>query len=227
MALSGDGFLAMWHDIAPAAEEEYNLWHTQEHMPERVRIPGFKVARRYVDWNLEVHRYFTLYEGQTIETFNSPDYLARLNGPTSWTRQMMPAFRNFVRGACRTVATTGTGIGGALATLRYSLTDAATSITEVAQDLVGHVLALKGVIAVHIGVVDHEVTGVPTNEREIRQATNDDAFDVVLMVEGLGRRELEAVLTDIEARLRIYTTHDTPIDTGIYDLAFLLVEDAR
>jgi hypothetical protein len=68
---------------------------------------------------------------------------------------------------------------------------------------------------------------VPTNEREIRQATNDDAFDVVLMVEGLGRRELKAVLTDIEARLRIYTTHDTPIDTGIYDLAFLLVKDAR
>ena len=84
----------------------------------------------------------------------------------------------------------GPGSGGALATLRYSLTDAATSITEVAQDLVGHVLALKGVIAVHIGVVDHEVTGVPTNEREIRQATNDDAFDVVLMVEGLGRRGL-------------------------------------
>ena len=111
MALAGDGFLAMWHDIASEAEEEYNLWHTQEHMPERVGIPGFKVARRYVDWNLELHRYFTLYEGQAIETFDSPDYIARLNAPTSWTQKMMPAFRNMVRGACRTVATVGTGIG--------------------------------------------------------------------------------------------------------------------
>jgi hypothetical protein len=176
VALTGDGFLAMWHDIASEAEEEYNLWHTQEHMPERVGIPGFKVARRYVDWNLELHRYFTLYEGQAIETFDSPDYIARLNAPTSWTQKMMPAFRNMVRGACRTVATVGTGIGGALATLRFSSTDGtATSMPEVAQGLVGHVLTLRGVIAVHIGVVDHKVTGVPTNEREMRQATNEDA----------------------------------------------------
>jgi hypothetical protein len=48
----------------------------------------------------------------------------------------------------------------------------------------------------------------------------------VLLVEGLGRRELEAVLSDIEARLGTYTTHDTPINTGVYDIAFLLVEDA-
>lgn len=227
MALAGDGFLAMWHDIASEAEEEYNLWHTQEHMPERVGIPGFKVARRYVDWNLKLHRYFTLYEGQAIETFDSPDYIARLNAPTSWTQKMMPAFRNMVRGACRTVATAGTGIGGALATLRFSPTDGtATSMPEVAQGLVGHVLTLRGVIAVHIGVVDHKVTGVPTNEREMRQATNEDAFDAVLLVEGLGRRELEAVLSDIEARLGTYTTHDTPINTGVYDIAFLLVEDA-
>ena len=89
MALTGDGFLAMWHDIASEAEEEYNCWHTQEHMPERVGIPGFKVARRYVDWNLELHRYFTLYEGQAIQAFDSPDYIARLNAPTSWTQKMM------------------------------------------------------------------------------------------------------------------------------------------
>jgi hypothetical protein len=67
---------------------------------------------------------------------------------------------------------------------------------------------------------------VPTNEREMRQAANEDAFDVVLMVEGLGRRELEAVLTDIEARLGTYTTYDTPINTGVYDMAFLLIEHA-
>jgi hypothetical protein len=40
MTLQGTAFLAIWHDIAAEGEPEYNLWHTREHMPERVGIPG-------------------------------------------------------------------------------------------------------------------------------------------------------------------------------------------
>src|SRR5215208_2640650 len=79
MTLQGTAFLAMWHDIAAAAEPEYNLWHTREHMPERLGIPGFEVGRRYVDWNLDTFRYFTLYEGRSLDVFRSAPYLARLN----------------------------------------------------------------------------------------------------------------------------------------------------
>src|SRR5688500_9222934 len=102
MTLRGVAFLAMWHDVAPAGEREYNDWHTREHMPERVGIPGFLVGRRYVDWTLDTYRYFTIYEGETLATFNSQPYLARLNAPTPWTNRMQPYFRNMIRAACTT-----------------------------------------------------------------------------------------------------------------------------
>jgi len=124
------------------------------------------------------------------------------------------------------VGTAGRGVGGAVATLRFSFEGAELEMNEAPGSLIDPVLSLTGVTAVHIGVVDPEMTGVPTNEREMRQATNEDIFDAVLIVEGIGRRELEAVIADIEAQLGPYTTPDTSIDSGIYDLAFLLEADA-
>ena len=49
MALKGRAFMAVWHDIASTREAEYNTWHTRQHMPERLGVPGFLVGRRYVD----------------------------------------------------------------------------------------------------------------------------------------------------------------------------------
>ena len=41
MALKGRAFMAVWHDIAPAGEAECNTWHTREHVPEHLGVPGF------------------------------------------------------------------------------------------------------------------------------------------------------------------------------------------
>ena len=49
MPLRGSAFLAIWHDIEEHGELEYDDWHTREHMPERVGIPGFEAGRRWVD----------------------------------------------------------------------------------------------------------------------------------------------------------------------------------
>jgi hypothetical protein len=62
MALAGNAFLALWNDIARSREPEYDRWHTQEHVPERVAVTGFLGARRYVNRGRENHRYFTLYD---------------------------------------------------------------------------------------------------------------------------------------------------------------------
>jgi hypothetical protein len=40
------GFLAIRHDIRAEGEPEYNRWHTREHMPERLGIPGLEAGRR-------------------------------------------------------------------------------------------------------------------------------------------------------------------------------------
>ena len=46
MALAGTAFLALWNDFDPARDEEYNCWHTFEHVPERVGIEGILTGQR-------------------------------------------------------------------------------------------------------------------------------------------------------------------------------------
>jgi hypothetical protein len=120
MPIKGNAFVAIWHDIRSEAEPEYNRWHTREHMPERLSIPGFVRGRRGVDWSRERHRYWTLYEGPDLGVFGSPAYLERLNNPTPWTRRIQPAFYNFIRCGCEVLASRGEGVGGAMATFRIS-----------------------------------------------------------------------------------------------------------
>ena len=49
MPLPGQGFLAIWDDVVAAGEAEWLRWHTREHMPERIGVPGFLGGRRYLD----------------------------------------------------------------------------------------------------------------------------------------------------------------------------------
>ena len=47
MSLLGDAALAMWWDMAPAIKSEFEDWHSHEHFPERLGVPGFRRASRW------------------------------------------------------------------------------------------------------------------------------------------------------------------------------------
>ena len=72
MPLNAGAFLAIWHDIEPDSQEEYMEWHTREHMPERVSIPGFRAGKRLINHGLSRYRYGTIYTGDDVEVFRSP-----------------------------------------------------------------------------------------------------------------------------------------------------------
>ena len=62
--------LAIWHNVNPSREAEWLRWHTGEHMPERLAIPGILAGRRY--WSSRAsEQCFTIYESDLIETFCS------------------------------------------------------------------------------------------------------------------------------------------------------------
>ena len=115
MPLAGAAFLALWNDIARDREAEYDRWHTREHVPERVGVPGFRGARRYVNRARSAHRYFTLYEIDDLAVLDGAAYAALLREPTPWSQSMRPEFANVLRAPCTIVASEGEGIGGALA----------------------------------------------------------------------------------------------------------------
>ena len=98
MALLGDGLLAIWNDIDPALEAEFTHWYLSEHFAERVGIPGFLRARRYVAAAPGPGpEYAALYETETADVLASPAYIARLNDPTPLTTRMLAQFRNTIR----------------------------------------------------------------------------------------------------------------------------------
>jgi hypothetical protein len=196
-----EAFLAIWHDIDPAMAAEWHRWHTEEHMPERVGIPGFLAGRRYMNPAVPRHACFTLYEGRDLSVFGSPAYLERLNAPTPWTRSMAPAFRNFMRGACRRVASAGQeqGYGGALLTIRLEGT-ADPAPDQVGQGLVDNIADCEGIVGAHLGVCVPEVTKADSNERALRSATEEEIFDGVLLVEAYDAALLERSAATVEAR---------------------------
>jgi hypothetical protein len=116
----GQAAVAMWWDIAPEMREEFEDWHSREHMPERLAIPGFLRGTRWIAESGEPS-YFVLYEVESLQTITAGAYLERLNNPTPWSRTMMPHHRHMVRSLCVLRAGWGGGLPHVLATVRLSL----------------------------------------------------------------------------------------------------------
>jgi hypothetical protein len=115
-----DGILAIWNDCRAEDEAAYEAWYAQEHLPERLGIPGFRRGRRYeaVD---ATPRFFTYYETDTPAVLSSEAYIERVETPTPRTRAIMTgSFTNMSRTVCRVAQRHGTMRGAWAATLRLS-----------------------------------------------------------------------------------------------------------
>jgi len=119
MPLLGQAAVAMWWDMEAALRGEFEDWHSHEHFPERLGIPGFRRGSRWASLD-SAEGFFVLYELESYETLTSPPYLARLNAPTPWSAKMMPHHRNMIRSQCRVLESFGRGLGGFMLTLRLS-----------------------------------------------------------------------------------------------------------
>ena len=98
--MTNDGILAIWHDVEAAIGGDYERWYFQEHLPERLGVPGFLAGRRY-EAASGTPRFLTYYEATRPEIFVSKKYLDRLNDPTPWTTEVLRHFRETNRTVCR------------------------------------------------------------------------------------------------------------------------------
>jgi len=68
------GFLLVTMQPPPAFEEEFNAWYDTEHLPERLAVPGFETALRFVC--VSGHpRYLAMYDLTDPQVLDSPEYL--------------------------------------------------------------------------------------------------------------------------------------------------------
>jgi hypothetical protein len=120
MALISDAMMVLFYDI-DGNTADHDDWHSYEHFHERLSVPGFQRATRWVAADAgTAPRYLVTYEVSGVDVATSEAYLARLNGPTGWTREMMPRFRGMVRGFAQVGAGAGFGLGNAAVALRLA-----------------------------------------------------------------------------------------------------------
>ncbi len=177
--------------MAAEHREEFEHWHSHEHFPERVGIPGFLRGARWSG----VHGgegFFIMYELDAYETLSSQAYLARLNSPTPWSTKMMPHHRDMVRSQCRVISSVGGG------TARYALTLRLSPQPGREEALRSHLAALSSeFVSAAGGVACHLLrTETPkmaaTTEQQIRGG-KDAAADWIVVASGYDRAVLQAL----------------------------------
>jgi hypothetical protein len=181
MPLLGSAAMLLQFDVAPEAIDEHDDWHTHEHLPERLSIPGFLRGTRWVAVRGQP-RYLVIYEVEELAVLTSAPYLQRLDNPTPWTAKMMPHYRGMSRGLCAVTASFGLGSGNVAALTRFKpRRDAESSLREwLVQEILPGIVSKPGVGSAHL--LQGAATAAMTNEQRIRGA--DAGVDWALLVAG-------------------------------------------
>ncbi len=181
MPLLGQAARLLNFDIVPEAVAEHDDWHTHEHLPERLSIPGFLRGTRWAATSAGP-AYCVLYEVEQLATLASEAYLARLNNPSPWTQKMMPHYRGMSRGLCRVMRSCGLGMGHYALQLRFKLApESEASLLQWLGDELMPVLCMRpGLGSIHL--LQGGLTATMTSEQRIRGA--DAGVDWALLATG-------------------------------------------
>lgn len=212
-ALMGQAAVLIWNDVAPDGRAQFYAWHDHEHIPERLSLPGFLRGRRYVRRG-HSPEWLTMYEAVGVSALVSPQYLERLNAPTSTTRDALAFFRNTSRAICRRVHSIGASSGGHVLAMRMSV-DAANADAMCAH-LREHgfpkAMNEAAVLACHLYAADAPASYVNTAESSTR------VFDVpawVLLCEAstaeAAERARELIAASDFERLGIHVRDDAAV----------------
>ena len=85
----GTGLLMVWTDVPADKEEEFNRWYNEEHLAERLAVPGFLSAARY-EAVKGSPKHLAYYELESPAVLESAAYKRVVDNPTPWTKRCSP-----------------------------------------------------------------------------------------------------------------------------------------
>ena len=119
MSDSPPGILAIFNNVAPGREADFEEWFQHEHLAERIAVPGFLIGRRHEAISGQP-RYFNFYLTQSVQVLKSADYLGRLDQPTPMTRMVMSEiFKDMIRTVCHRTFRLGAMRGVSVVAVRF------------------------------------------------------------------------------------------------------------
>jgi hypothetical protein len=218
MPLLGAAALAMWWDVPADARAEFEDWHTHEHVPERLGLPGFRRATRWSSGTVD-GAYFVLYELETYETLFSAQYLARLNAPTPWSTKMMPHHRNMVRSQCHVLKSCGGTVAQRTLTIRLAPAPGHNAtLSDALAIRIERYASRPGLVGAHL--LKHERPAIAaTVEQRIRGG--DREADWIIVVSGYDAHTLaELAASDLAATALADAGAEAEVLTDIYTLCY-------
>lgn len=220
MPLLGKAAMLLQFDIAPEAIAEHDQWHTHEHLPERLAIPGFVRGTRWVALQGRP-RYLVLYEVEQLATLTSSAYLERLDDPSPWTRKMMPHYRDMARGFCTVSGSFGSGMGhaGLLVRFKPAAETASTLRKWLLQDILPKLPIGPGIGSAHL--FEGAATPPMTSEQRIRGA--DAGIDWALLVTGYAQDALQALAHGDLDGAQLARHGATAVLAGMYRMDYAIV----
>ena len=85
----GTGLLMVWADVPADKEDDFNRWYNEEHLAERLSIPGFLSAARY-EAVKGGPKHLACYELESAAVLESEAYKRVSDNPTAWTKRVGP-----------------------------------------------------------------------------------------------------------------------------------------
>ena len=197
MALLGKGALLNWGGVMPKHDLDYNLWHSLEHMPERMNVIGFLRAFRCVGLKgtNDNDKYFMMYDVKSKDILSSKQYLNRLNNPTDWTSKILSKYVYPSRAICEVIKTTSltNGLSGFFVTIRYL---SQNNDIENFYNISNEAMSENGIFSIHCFQSDKEISLLKTKEKVIRsfQGNEDEIIDYAVVIECLNINKVKNFL---------------------------------
>jgi hypothetical protein len=217
------GAIIIWNDVTQDGRDDFYEWHLNEHIPERLAIPGFLRGSRYIALSAETRpEFLTLYETVDAAVATSKPYLARLNAPTPWTKRATAHFRNTSRALTRTILSSGCGMGGIIGTLRFDGSDSGQEFfrrVEQHRDTLVAISRLPRISSVRLCMTDIAASGAKSVESHDRADILAAPIGAVL-IEGCDAGAVSAALTNVAFKLGAISGAEY---TGIYRLEHQLI----
>jgi hypothetical protein len=88
-AKRGTGLLMVWADVPADKEAEFNRWYNEEHLAERLAVPGFLAGARY-EAVKGGPKHLAVYELESPAVLDSAAYKRVQQTPTPWTKRCSP-----------------------------------------------------------------------------------------------------------------------------------------
>ena len=88
-AKKGTGLLMVWAEVPADKEAEFNRWYNEEHVAERLAVPGFLSAARY-EAVKGSPKHLACYELESPAVLESAAYKKVQQNPTPWTKRCSP-----------------------------------------------------------------------------------------------------------------------------------------